>query len=142
MADTFKQLGAVAASLPILKPLNPDLEFKNISSQVIWMLARMMAKDAIRAQLRNEGIDVRFVLPRDINERATKYLAQHPEVWKEAITLTHRIDDKRGQRKARQKELRQLRQRRSHFAIRCVHAFRCCYVTHIAAAVTAATALS
>jgi hypothetical protein len=30
MADTFKPIGAVAASLPILKPLNPEYEFKNI----------------------------------------------------------------------------------------------------------------
>jgi hypothetical protein len=117
MADTFKQLGAVAASLPILKPLNPNLEFKHISSHVIWILARMKAKDAIRAQLKNEGINPQHVLPRDINERATAYLRDHPEVWREAITMAHRIDEKEGKCRERQrlrrKELAQLRKSRS-----------------------------
>jgi hypothetical protein len=95
------------------KPLNPDYEFQHISVHVIHILARLMAKDKVRAQLRNEGIDARFALPRVINERATSYLAQHPEVWKEAITIAHRIDYKEGKRKERQrlrrKELAQLR---------------------------------
>ena len=114
MADTFKQLGAVAASLPILKPLNPTVEFKNISSHVIWMLARLMAKDAIRAQLRNEGVNPQHVLPREINAKATTYLRDHVEVWKEAITMAHRIDEKEGRRKERLRLRREeLRQRRA-----------------------------
>jgi hypothetical protein len=112
--DNFKSIGAVAASLPILKPLNPELEFKNISSHAIWMLARLMAKDAIRAQLKNEGANPQHVLPRDINERATAFLRDHPEVWKAAITMAHRIDAKEGRRKERLRLRRaELRQRRS-----------------------------
>jgi hypothetical protein len=99
------------------KPLNPELEFRHISVHVIHILARLMAKDKVRAQLRNEGIDARFVLPRDINERATTYLRDHPQVWKEAILMAHRIDAKEGQRKERQRlrraELRQSRASRS-----------------------------
>src|SRR5262249_554471 len=114
MADTFKQLGAVAASLPILKPLNPDFELRHISVHAIWLLARLMAKDDIRAQLRNEGVNPQHVLPRDINDRATAYLRDHVEVWKSAIQMAHRIDYKEGQRKARLKQRREeLRQRRS-----------------------------
>jgi hypothetical protein len=78
------------------------------------MLARLMAKDAIRAQLKNEGVDARFVLPRDINERATAFLRDHVEVWREAISMAHRIDAKEGRRKERLRLQRaELRQRRS-----------------------------
>jgi hypothetical protein len=111
--DNFNPLGAVAINLPILIPLDPDFEFKHISVHVIHILARMMAREAVRAQLRAEGVRARFVLPREINERATTYLAQHPEVWKEAIARAHRLDDAEGQRKARQKLRREeLRRRR------------------------------
>jgi hypothetical protein len=110
MADTFKHIGAVAINLPILKPLNPDFEFKHISCHVIWMLARLIAKDAVRAQLRNEGVNPQHVLPREINERATAYLRDHVEVWREAINMAHRIDYKEGRRKER------LRLRRAELA--------------------------
>jgi protein involved in temperature-dependent protein secretion len=96
------------------KPLHPDYEFKHISVHVIHILARMMAKKLVQEQLRDQGLRVTLVPPRVINERATTYLAQHPEVWREAITMAHRIDEKEGQRKARQKLRREeLRQRRS-----------------------------
>jgi hypothetical protein len=101
-----------ANSLP-LKPLNPDIEFQHISCHVIHILARLMAKDAIRAQLKNEGIDARFVLPRDLNERATAYLRDHPEVWKAAISMAHRIDEKEGRRKERQRLRREELRRRA-----------------------------
>jgi hypothetical protein len=72
-----------------------------------------MAKDKVREQLRNEAINAQFVLPRELNERATVYLRDHVEVWKEAIAMAHRLDDKEGKRKERQrlrrKELAQLR---------------------------------
>jgi hypothetical protein len=96
------------------KPLNPDFEFKHISCHVIWILARLMAKDRVKAQLRNEGVNAQFVLPRVLNELATTYLAQHPEAFREAITMAHRIDYKEGARKERLRLRRQeLRQRRS-----------------------------
>jgi hypothetical protein len=119
MADTFQPIGAVAVNVlaKCAKPLNPEFEFKNISVHVIHILARMMAKDAIGAQLRNEGVNPQHVLPREINERATTYLHDHPEVWREAMTLAHRIDDARAQKKAklklRRQELARLRKSRS-----------------------------
>ena len=51
---------------------------------------------------------------RQINELATQYLHDHPECWREALTQAHRIDDKEGERKARQRLRReQLRKIRS-----------------------------
>jgi hypothetical protein len=59
MADTFQPIGAVAVNVvaKCAKPLNPEFTFKNISVHVIHILARMMARDAIRAQLREEGVN-------------------------------------------------------------------------------------
>ena len=94
------------------EPLNPDYEFKHISCHVIHILARYLAREEVKRQLRADG--VRNVLPRQINELATAYLAQHPEIWREAITKAHEIDDKEGLRKARQRLRReQLRKIRS-----------------------------
>src|SRR6516165_1812117 len=108
MADTSLHQAA--------KPLNPDYEFQHISVHVIHILARLMAKKAVQEQLREEGINALYVKPRDINEKATVYLRDHPEVWKQAITMAHRIDEKEGKRKEKQRlrraELRQLRNSR------------------------------
>jgi hypothetical protein len=38
-----------------------------------------------------------------VQERATAYLAQHPEVWKEAIARAHQLDEMEGKKKDRQK---------------------------------------
>jgi hypothetical protein len=95
-----------------MKPLNPDYEFKHISCHVIHILARYLAREEVKRQLRADG--VRNVLPRQINELATQYLHDHPECWREALTQAHRIDDKEGERKARQRLRReQLRKIRS-----------------------------
>jgi hypothetical protein len=105
MADTSLHQAA--------KPLNPDYEFKHISCHVIHILARLMAKKAVALALRNEGINAQFVLPRELNERATAYLRDHVKVWKEAITMAHRLDYKEGKRKERLRLRREeLRQRR------------------------------
>jgi hypothetical protein len=99
------------------KPLNPEMEFKHIGVCAVYILARLMAKKAVALALRNEGINALHVLPRDISDRARAYLAQHPEVWKEAIAMAHRVDEREGKRKEKQrlrrKELAQLRASRS-----------------------------
>jgi hypothetical protein len=58
-----------------------------------------MAREAIKEQLRNEGFRARYALPWEIIERATEYLAQHPEVCREALTRAHLIDEAEGQRR-------------------------------------------
>jgi hypothetical protein len=99
----FKPIGAVAAQIP----LNPTLTFRHISAHCVHVLARMIAKRAVQAQLRADGVRVQGVPPWQISELATTYLAQHPEVWREALAMAHRIDDAERERKARQKLRRQ-----------------------------------
>jgi hypothetical protein len=50
-----------------------------------------------------QGVRVSLVPPRVINEKATAYLHDHPEVWREALRRAHQIDDAEGQRKVQQK---------------------------------------
>ena len=103
MADTFQPIGAVAASVVASLPLNPTLTFRHVPVHIIHRLARLMAREAIKEQLRNEGFRARYALPWEIIERATEYLAQHPEVCREALTRAHLIDEAEGQRKDRQR---------------------------------------
>ena len=84
-------------------PLNPTLTFKHISVHMVHVLARLQAKRLVQEQLRNAGVRVSLVSPREIAEKATAYLAEHPEVWSSALARAHLIDDAEGQRKARQK---------------------------------------
>jgi hypothetical protein len=70
---------------------------------MIHILARLQAKRLVQEQLRAEGIRLSLVSPREVQERATAYLAQHPEVWKEAIQRAHRLDEAEGQRKEKRK---------------------------------------
>ena len=77
--------------------------FKHISVHMIHILARLQAKRLVQEQLRNDGVRVTLVAPREINEKATAYLATHPEIWREAIARAHLIDEMEGQRKHRQK---------------------------------------
>ena len=110
MADTFKHIGAVAINAD--KPL-PET-FKHISAHMVHVLARLAAKRKVQEQLRAEGVRLTLVKPREVQERATEYLAQHPEVWTQALARAHLIDEEEGQRKERQRLRREeLRQRRS-----------------------------
>ena len=95
--DNFKPIGAVVASLPL------PTTFKHISVHMVHILARMMAKKAVQQELRDQGVRVTLVPPREINERATAYLRDHVEIWKEALARAHRLDDAEGRRKDRQK---------------------------------------
>jgi hypothetical protein len=85
------------------KPLHPDFEFKHISCHIIHVLARLQAKRLVQEQLRAEGRRITLVPPREISERATAYLASHPEVWREAITRAHLIDEMEGRKKEKRK---------------------------------------
>src|SRR6516165_8432550 len=89
--------------------------FKHIFVHMIHILARLQTKRLVQDQLRAEGVRVSLVPPREVQERATAYLAQHPEVWREAIARAHLIDEAEGQKKARQKLRReQLARLRRH----------------------------
>ena len=43
-----------------------------------------MARKRVEAELRDAGVRVTLVKPAEINERATKYLADHPELYEQA----------------------------------------------------------
>ena len=81
-------------------PLNPTLTFKHISAGMVHILARLQAKRLVQEQLRNAGVRLTLVPPREIAEKATAYLHDHPEVWREALARAHLIDDAEGQRNA------------------------------------------
>src|SRR6516165_5305852 len=85
------------------KPLNPELTFTHISVHMVHILARLQAKRLVQEQLRAEGIRLSLVSPREVQERATAYLRDHPEVWKEAMQRAHKLDELEGQPKDRRR---------------------------------------
>jgi hypothetical protein len=84
-------------------PLNPETTFKHISVHVIHILARLQARRLVQEQLRGEGVRASQVSPREVQERATALLHDHPEIWKEALDRAHKLDEMEGQKKARRK---------------------------------------
>ena len=85
------------------KPLHPELTFRHISVHMIHILARLQAKRLVQEQLRAEGVRLSQVSPRVVSEKATAYLRDHPEVWREALTRAHKLDEIEGQKKERRK---------------------------------------
>jgi hypothetical protein len=51
----------------------------------VGICARLIAKKAVEQKLRELGVRVTLVPPREINERATAYIASHPEIWAQAL---------------------------------------------------------
>jgi hypothetical protein len=84
-------------------PLNPETTFTHISVHMIHILARLQAKRLVQDQLRAQGVRLSQVSPREVSERATAYLRDHVEVWKEAIARAHLIDEIEGRRKDRRR---------------------------------------
>ena len=84
-------------------PLNPTLTFKHISVHMVHVLARLQAKRLVQEQLRNAGVRVSLVPPREVAEKATAYLAEHPELWSSALARAHLIDDAEGRKKEKRK---------------------------------------
>jgi hypothetical protein len=59
--------------------------FKHISVHMIHILARLQAKRLVQDQLRAEGVRVTLVGPAEISARAQAYLADHPELYRQAL---------------------------------------------------------
>jgi len=78
--------------------------FKHISVHVVHVFARAAAKRAIQQQLRDDGVRVSLVPAREINDKATEYLAAHPEVWSKAIERARQMDDEEEAKKARRRK--------------------------------------
>jgi hypothetical protein len=59
--------------------------FQPISASAVHVLARLAARRAVKEQLRAEGVRVSLVGPAEISTKAQRYLADHPELYKEAL---------------------------------------------------------
>ena len=58
--------------------------FLPISASAVHVLARMAARRAVQEELRAQGVRVSLVKPAEISAKAQVYLADHPELYREA----------------------------------------------------------
>ena len=82
MADTFQPIGAVAVNV-VAKRRKQRL-FQS-AKHAISFFARSAARNAVKQQLRDNGARLSLVPIRVIAEQAEVYLAQHPELYREAL---------------------------------------------------------
>ena len=57
----------------------------------INVLARIAAKNAVKEQLRDQGRRLTLVPISEINEKVIAYLADHPELYQEALERARRM---------------------------------------------------
>jgi len=65
--------------------------FSHIGNHAINVLARLAAKKAVQEQLRADGVRVTLVKPAEISAKAQVYLADHPELYQEALERALRM---------------------------------------------------
>jgi hypothetical protein len=65
--------------------------FSHIGNHAINVLARLATKKAVQEQLRADGVRVTLVRPAEISAKAQVYLADHPELYQEALERALRI---------------------------------------------------
>jgi hypothetical protein len=61
------------------------------ANHAINYCARSIAKNAVKEQLRAQGVRVTLVRPAEITERAKTYLEQHPELYQQALERALRM---------------------------------------------------
>jgi hypothetical protein len=59
--------------------------FKPIGTHAIAVLARLEARNAVKAEIRDQGARPSSVKPAEISERAKAYLDAHPELYEAAM---------------------------------------------------------
>jgi hypothetical protein len=64
--------------------------FKPIGTHAIGILARLEARKAVQAEIRDQGARPSQVPPAEISERAMAYLDAHPELLEQAMQRTWR----------------------------------------------------
>ena len=70
----------------------PTLDtFQPISASAVHVLARMAARRAVQEELRSQGVRVSLVKPAEISAKAQVYLADHPELYQEALERALRM---------------------------------------------------
>ena len=55
------------------------------ANHAINYCARSIAKNAVKEQLRDQGVRVSLVPIREITEKAQQYLANHPKLYQQAL---------------------------------------------------------
>jgi hypothetical protein len=65
--------------------------FKPISHFAVNALARLAARRAVTAELRDQGVRVTLVKPAIINAKANEYLAKHPELYERAFDTAQKL---------------------------------------------------
>src|SRR5215469_18604241 len=87
MADTFQPIGAVAVNV-VAKRRKPLFQS---AKHAISFFARSAAKQAVKQKLRDDGARLSLVPVRVIAEQAEVYLAQHPELYEQALERARRL---------------------------------------------------
>jgi NAD(P)-dependent dehydrogenase (short-subunit alcohol dehydrogenase family) len=75
----------------------------------VHVAARSIAKRAVVQELREQGVRVTLVRPAEINEKATVYIATHPEIWPLAVERARRMEEMEEARKAARRAIRSRR---------------------------------
>ena len=65
--------------------------FEHIAISGVKILARLAARKAVQAELKEAGVRVSLVKPAVINEQGTAYLAAHPELYEQAKPRIERM---------------------------------------------------
>jgi hypothetical protein len=65
--------------------------FQPISASAVHVLARIAARKAVQEELRAQGVRVSLVKPAEISVKAQVYLADHPELYRQALERAQRL---------------------------------------------------
>ena len=65
-------------------------QFKLVGAVAVKVLARIAARNVVKAQLRGQGLRVSRISHAEIMSRASAYLADHPELYREALERAQR----------------------------------------------------
>jgi hypothetical protein len=59
--------------------------FQKLGTSAVNVLARLAAKNAVKAQLQGQGVRVSHVRQAEIIRQANEYLGVHPELYQQAL---------------------------------------------------------
>src|SRR5262249_36969020 len=66
-------------------------QFTLVGAQAVRLLARLASRNAVKAQLRRQGVRVSHVRYADIIAQANAYLDAHPELYQQALERAQRM---------------------------------------------------
>jgi hypothetical protein len=65
--------------------------FQHVSITAVKVLARLAAKKAVQANLRDEGVRITTYPYAELMRQAGEYLANHPELYQQALERAQRM---------------------------------------------------